>query len=515
MAELGSVVTWLDLRRSRCRSRYKQSKSVASTSSSKLSSQAIDFQILRLLIQSENTRHFKARSMLSCFGKLVGYAHGKLLIRNNRTKTIDCYSAEHLIRSNQDNPRKLWSILADPKWEDHIVIRSFQHFEYEKPSLLVLRTPGSTSNSFLERIDLSTGNRMEKIPLLDNTRFTELSHDDERNWIVVKSAKISRSAQFINPELMSSTATTNTDPDAVLYLLLLTKAPIMLLHKIDIKKSVYGRGITDAMISHGLLLVQGSKGLLRFYCIDSVINHSVLFCLREIRSHSHYLQINENPWVYITSESATVKTVRRLSDDSTMGRLTCWNDSDVDPVAFLPDNSGRILVSGSVLQVYTTNCPVGQSSPLEKVFEMAVQDRDEQKKEQFTRSGRRISANYAAASHSDQSEAFSTWCYEDELDTIAVVIFEDITDETDDESERGVVASSIGKHVKELRLLSGSSLMSMRTIPLGMLVYKPGMVASEDIITVFVDLDVIIIVIKNDNNHLYIQTIQMAGLIEK
>ena len=44
------------------------------------------------------------------------YADGKLIYRNNVTRTMDCYS----VREDNGRLNKLWSVASRPKWEDQV-----------------------------------------------------------------------------------------------------------------------------------------------------------------------------------------------------------------------------------------------------------------------------------------------------------------------------------------------------------------------------------------------------------
>ena len=105
------------------------------------------------------------------------YADGKLIYRNNVTRTMDCYS----VREDNGRLNKLWSVAVRPKWEDQGVFPCGGRVlpdGQQRSSLLVLRLDNQ-----LERYDLQTGVKKEEMFLSNRFRYTEMSQVPETGWV--------------------------------------------------------------------------------------------------------------------------------------------------------------------------------------------------------------------------------------------------------------------------------------------------------------------------------------------
>lgn len=143
-----------------------------------------------------------------------------------------------------------------------------------KSSLIAL-----TAHNWLLRISATTGEVLEKIYLASYCKFRYLSWDTPQEVIAVKSAQNKGSA---------AARQAGTSPPVLLYLAVFRVLPFSLVGILEINKKVF-ENVTDATLSHGILIVMYSSGLVRLYSFQAIIEqthhlHSLKFHLW--RTHS-------------------------------------------------------------------------------------------------------------------------------------------------------------------------------------------------------------------------------------
>lgn len=124
-----------------------------------------------------------------------------------------------------------------------------------KSSLIAL-----TAHNWLLRISATTGKVLEKIYLASYCKFRYLSWDTPQEVIAVKSAQnkgstLARQAGIQQPVL--------------LYLAVFRVLPFSLIGILEINKEIFGN-VTDATLSHGILIVMYSSGLVRLYSFQAI-----------------------------------------------------------------------------------------------------------------------------------------------------------------------------------------------------------------------------------------------------
>ncbi|XP_022351471.1 DDB1- and CUL4-associated factor 17 isoform X2 [Enhydra lutris kenyoni] len=207
--------------------------------------------ILRVLVCQEST---KFKNVWTTHSKSpIAYERGRIYFDNYRC----CVS------SVASEPRKLYEMPKCSKsekiedallWECPVGEILPNSSDY-KSSLIAL-----TAHNWLFRISATTGKVLEKIYLASYCKFRYLSWDTPQEVIAVKSAQnkgsvLARQAGIQQPVL--------------LYLAVFHVLPFSLIGILEINKKIFGN-VTDATLSHGILIVMYSSGLVRLYSFQAI-----------------------------------------------------------------------------------------------------------------------------------------------------------------------------------------------------------------------------------------------------
>uniref|UniRef100_A0A7N5JHP8 DDB1 and CUL4 associated factor 17 n=1 Tax=Ailuropoda melanoleuca TaxID=9646 RepID=A0A7N5JHP8_AILME len=207
--------------------------------------------ILRALVCQEST---KFKNVWTTHSKSpIAYERGRIYFDNYRC----CVS------SIASEPRKLYEMpkcSKSEKIEDALL--------WECPVGEILPNPSDyksslialTAHNWLFRISATTGKVLEKIYLASYCKFRYLSWDTPQEVIAVKSAQnkgtvLARQAGIQQPVL--------------LYLAVFHVLPFSLIGILEINKKIFGN-VTDATLSHGILIVMYSSGLVRLYSFQAI-----------------------------------------------------------------------------------------------------------------------------------------------------------------------------------------------------------------------------------------------------
>lgn len=208
--------------------------------------------ILRALVCQEST---KFKNVWTTHSKSpIAYERGRIYFDNYRccvssvaSEPRKLYEMPKCSKSEKIEDALLWEcpvgeILPDPS-------------DY-KSSLIAL-----TAHNWLLRISATTGEILEKIYLASYCKFRYLSWDTPQEVIAVKSAqnKCSAVAQQAG-----------TQQSALLYLAVFRVLPFSLVGILEINKKVFAN-VTDATLSHGILIVMYSSGLVRLYSFQAIM----------------------------------------------------------------------------------------------------------------------------------------------------------------------------------------------------------------------------------------------------
>ncbi|XP_070278872.1 DDB1- and CUL4-associated factor 17 isoform X3 [Myotis yumanensis] len=242
-----------------------------------------------------------------------------------------------------------------------------------KSSLIAL-----TAHNWLLRISASTGRVLEKIYLASYCKFRYLSWDTPQEVIAVKSAQNKGSAL---------TRQAGLPQPVLLYLAVFHVLPFSLIGILEINKKIFGN-VTDATLSHGILIVMYGSGLVRLYSFQAITEQFMqqkldLGCacrwggtagtvgeapfgipcnikltdtpppLFEVSSLENAFQIGGHPWHYIITPNKKkqkgVFHICALKDNSLakngIQEMECCS-LESDWIYFHPDASGRIIHVG-------------------------------------------------------------------------------------------------------------------------------------------------------------------------
>ncbi|XP_023574912.1 DDB1- and CUL4-associated factor 17 isoform X5 [Octodon degus] len=301
----------------------------------------------------------------------IAYERGRIYFDNYRC----CVS------SVASEPRKLYEMPKCPKsekiedallWECPVGDILSSPLDY-KSSLIAL-----TAHNWLLRISATTGKILEKIYLASYCKFRYLSWDTPQEVITIKSAQNKCSVLARQAGIQQT---------VLLYLAVFRVLPFSLVGIVEINKRIFGN-ITDATLSHGILIVMYSSGLVRLYSFQAITEQFMqqkldLGCacrwggtagtvgeapfgipcnikitdspplLFEVSSLENAFQIGGHPWHYIITPNKKkqkgVFHICALKDNSLakngIQEMDCCS-LESDWIYFHPDASGRIIHVG-------------------------------------------------------------------------------------------------------------------------------------------------------------------------
>ncbi|XP_072817249.1 DDB1- and CUL4-associated factor 17 isoform X3 [Vicugna pacos] len=377
--------------------------------------------ILRALVCQEST---KFKNVWTTHSKSpIAYERGRIYFDNYRC----CVS------SVASEPRKLYEMPKCSKsekiedallWECPVGEMLPNPSDY-KSSLIAL-----TAHNWLLRISAATGEVLEKIYLASYCKFRYLSWDTPQEVIAVKSAQNKGSALARQAGIQQS---------VLLYLAVFRVLPFSLIGILEINKKIFGN-VTDATLSHGILIVMYSSGLVRLYSFEAITEQFMqqeldLGCacrwggttgtvgeapfgipcnikitdtpplLFEVSSLENAFQIGGHPWHYIITPNKKkqrgVFHICALKDNSLakngIQEMECCS-LESDWIYFHPDASGRII-------------HVGPNQV--KVLKLSEIENNSAQHQ--------ISEDFVILANREKNKTFKIVDYEDELDLLSVV----------------------------------------------------------------------------------------------
>ncbi|XP_036276973.1 DDB1- and CUL4-associated factor 17 isoform X3 [Pipistrellus kuhlii] len=377
--------------------------------------------ILRALVCQEST---KFKNVWTTHSKSpIAYERGRIYFDNYRC----CVS------SVASEPRKLYEMPKCSKsekiedallWECPVGEMLPNPSDY-KSSLIAL-----TAHNWLLRISASTGRVLEKIYLASYCKFRYLSWDTPQEVIAVKSAQNKGSAL---------TRQAGLPQPVLLYLAVFHVLPFSLIGILEINKKIFGN-VTDATLSHGILIVMYGSGLVRLYSFQAITEQFMqqkldLGCacrwggtagtvgeapfgipcnikltdtpplLFEVSSLENAFQIGGHPWHYIITPNKKkqkgVFHICALKDNSLakngIQEMECCS-LESDWIYFHPDASGRIIHVGpnqvKVLKLNEIENNSGQHQISEDFVILANRENKNENLPTVTASGRVIKKKF-------------------------------------------------------------------------------------------------------------------------
>uniref|UniRef100_A0A2I3HLZ8 DDB1 and CUL4 associated factor 17 n=1 Tax=Nomascus leucogenys TaxID=61853 RepID=A0A2I3HLZ8_NOMLE len=212
--------------------------------------QRTNLDILRALVCQEST---KFKNVWTTHSRSpIAYERGRIYFDNYR----------RCVSSVASEPRKLYEMPKCSKsekiedallWECPVGDILPNSSDY-KSSLIAL-----TAHNWLLRVSATTGKILEKIYLAPYCKFRYLSWDTPQEVIAVKSAQNRGSAVARQAGIQH----------VLLYLAVFRVLPFSLVGILEINKKIFGN-VTDATLSHGILIVMYSSGLVRLYSFQTI-----------------------------------------------------------------------------------------------------------------------------------------------------------------------------------------------------------------------------------------------------
>ncbi|XP_043931460.1 DDB1- and CUL4-associated factor 17 [Protopterus annectens] len=315
-----------------------------------------------------------------------------------------------------------------------------------------------TANNWLVRLSANTGEVLEKVYLSSDCKFRYVTWEAAQETVVVKSAHIKGPARSTQ---------TGSQHSLLLYLAVFKVLPLSVVGMLEINKKIFGNTVTDATVSHGVLIIMHSTGLVRLYSFQWIIHQfmekelnlrqeciwnfgngivggypfgipcniritespPVLF---EVSSLESALQIGGYPWHYImTPNKKTEKGIyhicalkdNKVATNGIQDMQCCSLESDW--IYFHPDESGRIVhVGPTQINVLKLTDLQNESGDCLVTEDFIIQARREPKVNPLvtvTTSGRVVKTRFSQLDDDPEFETFKNVDYEDELDLLATV----------------------------------------------------------------------------------------------
>uniref|UniRef100_A0A8C5DUN7 DDB1- and CUL4-associated factor 17 n=1 Tax=Gouania willdenowi TaxID=441366 RepID=A0A8C5DUN7_GOUWI len=397
----------------------------------------LNLKILRGILLQDNRRFVEV--WLKTSKSPIMYENGNIYFHNY----LDCYSCiDH-------KPRQLYSLAKrskQEKFEDALLCQSPLEETLpcpsdHKPSLLTL-----TANNWLYRLSAETGKELQKVYLSPKYKFRYLCWDVSQETFYAKSVQSKETPSQRQTGSSSSTA---------LQLAIFNVFPLQVLGVLEINRKGFGNGVTDAVLSQGVLAVSHSNMSVKLYSFEHIYlkekltlgkecslgNSTVgdfpfgiplnIHCtdsppvLFEVSCYRNGVQIGGYPWHYIftlpqTRHRGTYHICSLQNKTMATNGVRNMNNSSLecDRIFFHPDDSGRIIHIGpttikcDILSTFTLKCSC-------IFFGLFLQP-----PAQFTvtLSGRTVKSRVQRLDDDSNQETFRTIEYEDELDLLAVVV---------------------------------------------------------------------------------------------
>ncbi|XP_077584015.1 DDB1- and CUL4-associated factor 17 [Stigmatopora nigra] len=407
-----------------------------------------NMKILRRLILQDNRNFYYGTNMTS--KSPIMYGNNKIYLENY----LKCYSCVH------SDPHVLYELPKRSKldkFEDTLMCQSplentLASPSDQKSSILVL-----TANNWLYRLSDITGQELERVFLSSKHKFRHLCWDLPQEILYVKSV------QNNDTPIASQAGVTQS---TLLHLVIFQVFPLQVVGMMEINKQVFGNGITDVIVSQGVLAVSYRKSvklfsiehILQKYLVEKVtlgkkssllggktvgeapfgipVNIQITDCppvLFEVPCSNNGVQIGGFPWHYIhTPPKKCHEGSHHISSlkDNTMAingiqNMKCYS-LETDFIFFHPDESGRIVHAGpSTINILKILGELNSELPSKVVNDFSMEiprNNNETSQVMVTLSGRTVRRRAQQLDDDPDLKTFRMVIYEDELDLLAVVV---------------------------------------------------------------------------------------------
>uniref|UniRef100_A0A672Z598 DDB1 and CUL4 associated factor 17 n=1 Tax=Sphaeramia orbicularis TaxID=375764 RepID=A0A672Z598_9TELE len=237
----------------------------------------------------------------------IMYENGKFYFENYQI----CYSCVH------SDPHVLYKLpkrSKKEKLEDALLCQSpldktLASPSDQKPSLLAL-----TANNWLCRLSVDTGKELQKVYLSPNLKFKYLGWDISPEIFYVKTVQSKETSLERQAGIVNNT---------IMHIAIFQAFPLQIVGIMEINKRVFGNGITDVVLSQGVLAVSYSNKSVKLYSCEHIfqrqssllrgktvgefpfgipVNIQIKDCppvLFEVSCSNNGVQVGGFPWHYI------------------------------------------------------------------------------------------------------------------------------------------------------------------------------------------------------------------------
>uniref|UniRef100_A0A667YPW0 Ddb1 and cul4 associated factor 17 n=1 Tax=Myripristis murdjan TaxID=586833 RepID=A0A667YPW0_9TELE len=412
----------------------------------------LNMRILRGVILQDSRNFIKVWSKTS--KSSIAYENGKIYFENYQ----NCYSCVH------SQPQVLYKLPKRSKLEKIEDALLCQNCGVQN-ILLVL-----TANNFLYRLSAETGEELQRVYLSPHHKFRYLGWDVSQEIFYVKS---------IQNKATSLARQAGITQDTLMHLAIFHVFPLQIVGIMEISKKVFGNGVTDVVLSQGVLAVSYSSKSVKLYSFEHIVNKymtkkfalgqksslhggktvgeaplgipvnihfsdcpPVLF---EVSCSDNSVQIGGYPWHYIyTPPHKYHKGTHHICSlvDSVLATngiqdMKCCS-LETDWISFHPDDSGRIIHVGP------------KWFPKLLIHGSGFHRQQAASQVSVTSSGRTVKRRFDLLDDDPEHETFRMVEYEDELDLLAVVVTEG---EGEGRAEVRLHDNKSGKLLRKLHLV--------------------------------------------------------------
>uniref|UniRef100_A0A8C7ZX35 Ddb1 and cul4 associated factor 17 n=1 Tax=Oryzias sinensis TaxID=183150 RepID=A0A8C7ZX35_9TELE len=342
--------------------------------------------VLRGVLLQENRNFQKIWSKTS--KSTITYESGKVYFENYQ----NCYSC---IQAEPHSLYKMPKRSKHEKIQDALLCQSpldttLPSASDHTPSLLAL-----TANNWLYRISANTGKELQRVYLSPRFQFRYLGWDVSQETFYIKSLQKKETPLERQAGISQST---------VMHLAVFHVFPLQIVGILEINKKVFGSGVTDVVLSQGVLAVSHSNKSVKLYSFEHIIQKKLT----------------------LGQQSALLegKTV----GDAPFGIPVNIQIPDCPPVLFEVSCSNNGVQIGGFPWHYIYTPPHKTHRGTHHIC--SLQDHSMPTPEvTVTSSGRTVKRRFHQLDDDPGQEAFRVVEYEDELDLLAVVMTDGVEEE--------------------------------------------------------------------------------------
>ncbi|XP_060597915.1 DDB1- and CUL4-associated factor 17-like [Ruditapes philippinarum] len=308
----------------------------------------------------------------------------------------------------------------------------------------------------LVQYDLNTGELIKEIFLSCRIKFRYLDWAEVNKMFYIKSIRTVETRVHL-PERISS--------NVAVVMAAFSTFPLKFVGMFEVDRRIFGAGVTNAILTHGMLIIMYVNGLVKFFSFDRILEKFKNFehsldaftstgnidwaelpadlpinikiteippLLFEVSCCDQDVKIGGFPWHYIYSpkRAANIFQIKSLKDSIQVegGALKCVDiHAEPDSCSFHNDDSGRIIhVSGGCLNVFKLHSEkMCRSVELQTVATVNVHKPQQKVRVYMTSSGRRVKRRQSdnEVSFHDDDDVIHGVEYEDELDISWISVF--------------------------------------------------------------------------------------------